>query len=631
MRLGAALEALVSGLAMALVAVAAVMTLAKVVPGFPARFVRDVLMGGVLSVILRATYAAMRRLPPYAGAMALDRHHGLSDRVTNALAFSRLSPEHRTPMMEIAIEDACARGATLSPRAARPFGWPRDLGASVALLGGVLLLALLKPPAPKPVTTAETIKPVVLGADDLDLFREVGKKLAETDKSPEVLAALEQYNQLIEDLAQKRLDRTEAFRRMQDIETRLMQGRAMDAKTLDEQLRARADALKKSELSRPAAEALKAQDFAKAERALKDLAKRMRDKPDSFQKAALDSLREALKKASQGQKEHMLAVEERRKELQEKLLAQRQRDGGAGSEEEQRLLQKNERELERLDREKESQEQASRKLDRLDRDLAQAAEDIARQLGVSADDLDKGAEDINRMAQEKMSDEEREELRQRLEDLREQLRQEGQGGSERLARLRRFMRKARGEGQGKGSGNSGKKQPCPPDDPNCKPEDGNGESEDEQQGQNGQGQEGQTFTLGEGQGGEKVLLFSKGQGQGRSPGEGHGQPGGDKDGQGNGEQGKEPGHEHDPNVAGKATSSKMGTVDVQAQGLDTGKGASRSEVILGAAEKGFKGSAYKRVYSEYRTSAEEQLHQDKVPPGANEHIRRYFDLIRPRE
>ena len=49
------------------------------------------------------------------------------------------------------------------------------------------------------------------------------------------------------------------------------------------------------------------------------------------------------------------------------------------------------------------------------RDLEKAADDLMRDLGLSADDLDQGAEDINRMAEEKMSDEEREELRQRLE------------------------------------------------------------------------------------------------------------------------------------------------------------------------------------------------------------------------
>ncbi len=506
-----------------------------------------------------------------------------------------------------------------------PFVWPRDLAAAVGLACGVFLIAALRARVDRPLSQTHTIDPAVLSADDIDLFREVGKKLAETEKSPEVRAALEAYNQLVEDLAQKRLDRTEAFRRMQEIESRLMEGRALDAKELEEQLKQRAAALKKSELSKPAAEALEKMDFEKAERELRELAKKLREKPDALAKAQLDKLREAMKKAAEGQKERLAALEQRREELREQLLQQKQKGDAGVDEQQQSLLHNKQRELERLEREHETQERAGRQLDRLDRDLAQAAEDIMRQLGLTANDLDQGAEDINRMAQEKMTDQEREELRQRLEDLREQLRQQGQGGAQRLARLRRFVRQARGEGQGGG----GQKQSCPAGDPNCKQDEGEG---NEGEGQQGQGQkQGETWTIGPG--GQRILQMSRGQGQGQ--GQGQGSPGegqkGDQHG-GEGDKGHSWGQGHNPNVMGReGTDPKMGTLDVQAAGIDTGQGASRSEVILGAAEKGFRGGGYKKVYSEYRTSAEEQIHQDKIPPGTNDHIRRYFDLIRPRE
>jgi hypothetical protein len=126
--------------------------------------------------------------------------------------------------------------------------------------------------------------------------------------------------------------------------------------------------------------------------------------------------------------------------------------------------------------------------------------------------------------------------------------------------------------------------------------------------------------------GEKMLVIQRGPGAGQR-GQGN-DPGGVDESTGHG---KEPGHGHDPNLVGKKTDPKMGTIDVQAAGLDTGQGPSRSEVILGAAEKGFKGGAYKRVYGEYRTSAEKHINKDQIPPGTNDHIRRYFDLIRPRE
>ena len=66
-------------------------------------------------------------------------------------------------------------------------------------------------------------------------------------------------------------------------------------------------------------------------------------------------------------------------------------------------------------------------------------------------------------------------------------------------------------------------------------------------------------------------------------------------------------------------------------GLTTGQGGSRSEVILGAAERGFASRSYKNVYREYNTVAEEALEKDEIPGGYRFYVRRYFQLIRPRE
>ena len=64
---------------------------------------------------------------------------------------------------------------------------------------------------------------------------------------------------------------------------------------------------------------------------------------------------------------------------------------------------------------------------------------------------------------------------------------------------------------------------------------------------------------------------------------------------------------------------------------DTGQGPSNSEVILAAAERGFKGGPYKKVYKDYRTHAEAEINKDEIPDGYRFYVRRYFQLIRPRE
>ncbi len=90
---------------------------------------------------------------------------------------------------------------------------------------------------------------------------------------------------------------------------------------------------------------------------------------------------------------------------------------------------------------------------------------------------------------------------------------------------------------------------------------------------------------------------------------------------------------------GKGTAEKLGqsssidgkTVDVRAEGLDDKGGPTNAEVILGAADRGFAGKPYKTVFKQYRTVAEEQIDKEKIPDGMRFYVRRYFQLIRPRE
>lgn len=84
-------------------------------------------------------------------------------------------------------------------------------------------------------------------------------------------------------------------------------------------------------------------------------------------------------------------------------------------------------------------------------------------------------------------------------------------------------------------------------------------------------------------------------------------------------------------MSGQATNPKVGTQDTQVEGQDTGQGQSRSQVILGAAERGFANRGYTKVYREYHTVAEEALNKDEIPGGYRFYVRRYFQLIRPRE
>ena len=448
-------------------------------------------------MVVAVAAAMARRLPPRAGAVTLDRHHRLHGRLTNALAFE--AANERSPLMEVAIDDACEHAERLDPRHAAPLQVPRNLLGSMAVAAGVAAIALLHVPArpPPEAPHQKQINAVQLSPDDVELFRDAARELGRRDQSPEVKAAVEKFNQLIEDLAHKRLDRTEAFRRMEQIERELMSGAEADAKSFDEALKQTSEDLKKSDLARPLSDSLEKKDLEQAKKDLKNLASSLRDDKSGkkkVDKAALDKLRQAMERAAAKRKEALAAVNEKRNEVREQLLSKKnqkkdQLDGGAPNPEEERQLKKKERELERLDREAERQERAQRQLDRLDRDLAKAAEDLLHDLGMSAEDLEQAAEDINRMQDEQMSEKEKEELRQRLQELREMLRQEGQGGKERMKRMLKFGKRARGGQGGKGQGGKGQQG-----------DDGDDGEQEGKDGKDGQGKDGQ----GDGQGGMKL-------------------------------------------------------------------------------------------------------------------------------
>ncbi len=658
LRLRRALDAATRTAVAALIAAVVVLALRKT-NHLPEMGTRLALGALAALVVVGFVWGWARRLPLRAGAIALDRQAHLADRLASALAFAAL-PE-RTPFMQAAIDDAVAHGKAADPRRAVPLTLPRDFPFAVVLAAALAGLAFFEVRRHEMPPQFAQIDAVDVTPDDLDAMRDFLHQLDQTKQNDDVKAAVAEFNQLIEDLAAKRLDRTEAFSKMQSLEDRLLEGREGDAKALEDALAKIGEEMKKSELTKPAGEALDTKNLALAQDALKDLAKKLREQGARIDKKQLEQMREALKNAAARQSDAQKAIEQRREELKKDLLQRKQNqpDGGQ-TDQEKSLLQKKERELERLDREAQQSEQAGRQLDRLDRELSQAAEDLMKDLGASAQDLEQSAEDLNRMAKEEMTDEQKQQLKEKIDELREQIRQQGQGGQGQMVRLRRFQNRAHGQsGQGQGQQGQGQ-QGQGQEGEGQEGQQGQGQQgqggQAGQGGQNGQGQQaGQNGQNGQGQGqggqgqgqqgqngqtwvvgpnGEKILMLSRGSG---GQGQGQGQGGQGQSGQGGqgGQAGDKPGpgygSGHDDHVEGKATSTKSGTQDTQIAGQDTGQGGSRSEVIQAAAERGFATHRYEQVYRDYHTVAEEALDKDEIPGGYRFYVRRYFQLIRPRD
>jgi hypothetical protein len=251
MRVGLGLAALLRVLPFVLALLVVLAAFAKVRPSPGAD--RAVLVAALvgLAVVLGAALAAgLRRLSPLAGAIALDRHHGLRGRVASALAFAALEPARRTPIMELAMEDGASHAGSLEPRRAVPIPVPREALLVLFLTLGLAGVAVLEVPVVRKLPPPPAAKPLLMSADDLDLFRDLGEELKKQTKDPEQLAAIRRYNRLVEDIAQHNVDRHEVFRRLAEIERDLAKGLDESHEALDEGLDAVARELGRSALTR---------------------------------------------------------------------------------------------------------------------------------------------------------------------------------------------------------------------------------------------------------------------------------------------------------------------------------------------------------------------------------------------
>lgn len=325
-------------------------------------------------------------------------------------------------------------------------------------------------------------------------------------------------------------------------------------------------------------------------------------------------------------------------------------------EESERRLKKVQRELEQLEREKQEREQARRELEQLERDMQKAAEEMQKQL-------------------DRMTPEQRKALEKMMEDmqrLQEQLRRMGGGGGQSGQRqpgqgqnqggqgqgqgrgpvtialgsikqvLRRVGRTSQGQGQGQGQqgqGPGGKGQGQQGQGMSGSMKDFMNRAKGQGQGQ-GQGQGGESDVLieGEGQGkdGQSMILLGQGNDPVIIPGMGLGQKGGGG-GQdpgagpsGNQPGGNRPGTQHDPNMTGDVTQIDSKRRLTRVYGKE-GAGPTRSETILGAAERGFSSTPYRKVYGDYTAVSERAMTQQRVPPGYRFYVKRYFQMIKPRE
>jgi hypothetical protein len=564
-------------------------------------------------LVLAAVVArAIARIPLERAALQIDQSHDLHDRLRSALEF--VADPAPTPFMQAAVADAEAAAQRVDARRAAPFQRPDALAPAAILVAVAMLVALLRFPTRAAPSAPARPPHLVVDRGVLDPELQAARALeAEALKSGDVetQALAKELNQLLSQIDAEELTRKQAFDKLAELENKYLRADDGELEYLKDKLRKAGTELGKSKLLKEAGQALKEEDLAQARKELEKLAaeaEKVDKKWDQKQREeAARALQEAAKQTAQDKQDKARADEEKRLRDEErqlkKELAQNPQD-----QELQRKLERNQRELQRLEREKQERAEQQRELQRLQRELQKAAEQLREKMSPEA--LKQLAQQMKQMEQEisKLSSQARSQMQ--IAEIKEVLRRAGKSSS--------------------GDGKEGQAQR------------GRDGKQKGQQGQNGKGGKGEqlrefderaggkdanTMLLGEkGQNGDTRLLLPLPMGpNGNDKG-----PNGDgKDPQGPG-LGDGIGDQHDPNLMGDATRLSSDRHDTRVQGKE-GAGPSRSQTILGSAQKGFASTGYKRVYGDYTAVVEEVMSKEKVPPGYRFYIKRYFQLIKPRE
>jgi hypothetical protein len=462
---------------------------------------------------------------------------------------------------------------------------------------------------------ARTPNPQIDGAHEL--LRNIADA-AQRDKDPELEKLAEQISDLLRKFEQDEITRKELFEKLAELEQKYMALEQGDFDAQMEKLRKAGEALAKEKPTKEVGQALGKDDLARAKQKMEELAKKTAEQKLS-QKEAKDAERALADAAAQMKRQledeqKKMDAQSRALEEQKRELDRLSRDEQPKSEAEKRRLEDQKRELDRLSRENQRERDKSaqnkRQLERLSRNMSDAAQKMNAQNPQGASQSMKdSAQQMGRMADEMRRAGDGQRVRVQLADLKEMIRRAGNGKDG----------QKQGQGQGKdGQGQKGGKMGDFMARAGGKQGDG---KSDQQMFMEGEGQQGGPKLLlpGVGQrGSSKMQMEMEGQGQGQGQDSPSGKPG---DGIGN---------EHDPNLTGDATKLASKKRDVFDPGQQ-GAGPTRSEVIYGAAGKGFAERSYKRVYSDYTQVVEEVMGREQVPLGMRYYVKRYFNLIKPRE
>jgi hypothetical protein len=560
-------------------------------------------------------------------ARRVDAHFGLDDRLGSAMEFANpatklgsTDPRARA-LADLVIRDALRAARELDPAPVAPVHLPklRMVDALAALLlGATFLLPTLEWNDDEDALLAESEAAGKVVDDDasgenVDMtraepLREDLRSLTKGKDTPAKIA--NELLEVLEALEAGELDRAEALARLEQLEDALAEAEdeleaslEEDPWLMSEAMREMAEALKQHEITEDVAEALAKGESDEAEKSLDESMKKAESEGGDTQEQMDRALKEAEKALAKASGKNTNTASEL--DQAERRLKRQQKRPHEDKEEQERRLKKKQENVDRLKRQHEREKAAQRELDRLrrlSRNSRSNANSNKNKRKDSQKQLSKGAGNASRKSSKtrRMRG-----ARDALDEAKTFIRRSGKQGEKeqrRKGQQQRFAKAAKGKKRKNGK----------PATMLVEGDVGDGDPSMMMEGE-GQG-EGEGEGEGEGQG------EGEGEGQGQGEAQGEGQAGGLGDGIGSGS----------VDALGDESGRNVNYRSLKVN-PEHGRGATRAEVIETASQEGFATESYKRVYTDYKSFAQSAMDNETMPDGQRRRVRRYFQMIQPRD
>lgn len=533
------------------------------------------------------------RIDPFKVAIAIDDKLNLPDIVTNCYLFLRGDEYKRSPFVKLYLEKSRESIEKIVPSKIEPIKLPKRLPLLLPLIVINFIPFIIKPLKTREIMRNEVKESKKIDyveiSDELllDFYKySIKLKQEEVKEDEETKQLKEQFNQLISKLAIGKISYKEAMNEIDRIIRKFPEIKGYE-KRIENYFENLGKKFLEYNLTKGLGKSLYYKDTKATTKEINKLKEALK-KGDPELKKKLEELRKAFNEASKIQPPPTL--KERLEELrnQYKSLLEKDKREELTPKTEKNLLKKNEdRELKRLEREIKKNEELERRLQRLQR-LLQDLKSLfnPEDLPNLQNQLENFAEEFNKFEELLMEEKKLKELSEKLLELKELLKQLKQGGEKLKLRLLKFEKLA-GGGTKKINKNELKK----------------------------------ALLLGCSDQNEKGLIFTS-----KMEPKDSGIKGDKKEGKGIGVG-------RDDSMLEQPTKGKGKRVDIEAQLQDYEDGEVKIEpmMITQAGEKGFVTKNYRRIYKIYREFGESVIEREKIPEGYRHLLRKYFELIRPRE